>query len=110
MKYILVLMLILSSLYSDKVKIKTMACPSVMLLQKAPVDTGDNYLDISMYAIANNCVVLSKDDHIRAVGYNANNSKEIFQKILYEKTGVYLYVKRSAIIIEEEGKKSTWRF
>jgi len=110
MKYILTLLLILTALQADKVKYKTLACPSVDILKKTPVDTGDNYLDISMYAIANSCVVLTKESSIEAVGYNANNSNEIFQEIIYKKTGAHLFVKRSKIIVEKFGRKSTFRF
>ncbi len=110
MKYILILLLVLSSLQADKIKRKTFGCPSVMLLKKAPADTADNYLDLNMYAIANNCVIISQKDSVEAVGYNANNSKDLYTKILYKKTGVYLYIKSSAIIVEQDGKKSSWRF
>jgi len=111
MKQILILLLLITTvIQADKVKRKTIACPSVMILQKLPVDTGDNYLDINMYAMANGCVLLTKKSSIESLGYNANNSQEIYQEIIYRKTGVHLFVKRSEIIIEKFGKKSTWRF
>ena len=110
MKYILILVLIMSALQADKVKRKTLACPSIMLLKKAPADTTENYMDLNMYVIANNCVILSKNDPIEAVSYNANNSKDLFQKIIYKKTGVILYVRSSAIMIEQDGKKGKIRF
>ena len=110
MKYILILLLTLSVLQADKVKNRTMACPSVMLLQKAPLETKDNYMNLNMYAISNSCIFLTKESSIESVGYNANNSKDIFQEIIYRKTGVHLFVKRSEIIIEKFGRKSTIRF
>jgi len=110
MKYILILLLMITALQADKVKYKTLACPSIDILEKTPVNTGDNYLDISMYTIANNCVVLTKKSSIEAIGYNANNSKDIFQEIIYKKTGAHLFVKRSEIIIEKFGRKSSFRF
>jgi len=110
MKYILILLLTLTALQADKVKFKTLACPSIVILEKVPEDTGDNYLDKNMYAIANNCVLLTKKSSIESIGYNANNSKEIYQEIIYRKTGVHLFVKRSEIIIEKFGRKSTFRF
>ena len=110
MKYILILLLTLTVLQADKVKYKTLACPSIMVLQKVPADTGDNYLDINMYAIANDCVLLTKKSSIESIGYNSNNSQDIYQEIIYRKTGVHLFVKRSDIIIEKFGRKSTFRF
>jgi len=110
MKYILILFLVLSTLQADKVINRTMGCPSVMLLQKAPVDTKDNYMDLNMYAMANSCVFLTKKSSIESVGYNANNSQDIYQEIIYRKTGAHLFIKRSDIIIEKFGRKSTFRF
>jgi len=85
----------------------TLACPTILLLQKAPVD---DYVDTNMYAIANNCMILNKKDNIEAIGYDALNSKEIYQKILHKKTGSYLYILRSSIQVEQGGKKSSIRF
>jgi len=110
MKYILILLLTLTALQADKVINHTIGCPSVMLLQKAPLDTKDNYMALNMYAVANSCIFLTNKSSIESVGYNANNSKDIYQEIIYRKTGVHLFVKRSDIIIEKFGRKSTFRF
>jgi len=91
-------------------KERTLGCPSVMLLQKAPHDTEDDYISLNMYAIANDCVLLTKKSSIESIGYNANNAKDIYQEIIYRKTGVHLFVKRSDIIIEKFGRKSSFRF
>lgn len=110
MKYFLSLLLFISFADADMIKKKVLACPSIAQLQKAPVDSADNYIDLSMYAIANDCVILGKKDKVEAIGYDPLNSKEIYQKIIYKKTGVYLYILRSSIQIEQEGKKSSFRF
>jgi len=110
LKYLLIFLFLFISLHADKMKKKTLACPSVMQLQKAPLDTTDSYMDLSMYAIANDCVILGEMDKVEAVGYDVLNSKEIYQKIIYQKTGVYLYILRSSIQIEKDGKKSSFRF
>jgi len=110
MKYILILVLIITATYADKVKKKALACPTIVQLQKAPADTKENYLDLNMYIIANSCIVLSKQDSIEAVDYNANNSKDLFTKIIYKKTGVLLYVRSTSILVEQDGKKGKFRF
>jgi hypothetical protein len=110
MKYILILLLVITASYADKIKRKTFACPSIELIKKAPTDKKSSIMDLNMYAIANDCVVLSKHDRVEAVDYNANNSKDLFIKILYKKTGALLYIRSSAIIVEKHGKKSNWRF
>ena len=109
MKYILILLLITSA-YADQMIKKTMGCPTIMALQKAPTAKKDNYLELNMYAIANDCIIISKGDKIEAIGYDSRNSKNIFQKIIYKKTGVYLYVLRSTIMVEQGGKKGRVRF
>jgi len=110
LKYILIFLLIIASLNADKVKEKTLGCPSVMLLQKAPSATEDDYLELNMYAIANSCIIISKRDRVEAIGYDPLNSKEIYQKIMYKKTGTALYIPRSTIQVEQGGKKGTFRF
>lgn len=110
MKYIIILLLVLSSLQADKVKRSAIACPTLEILKKVPVDTGDNYLDINTYAIVNSCVILSKKSNIEVLGYNANNTKKLFHEIIYKKTGAHLFVKSSAVIVEQYGKNSSWRF
>ncbi len=110
MKYILILLFLFTSLSADIIKKKTLACPSVIQLQKAPLDTTDNYINLSTYAITNDCMILGKKDKVKAIGYDPLNSKEIYQKIIYMKTGVYLYILRSSIQVEQDGKKSSFRF
>jgi hypothetical protein len=110
-KYILLSILILSSLVqADIMKKKTLACPSVDQLQKAPLDKNEDSMNLSMYAIANDCLIINKKDKVEAIGYDPTNSQEIYQKILYKKTGIYLYILRSSIQVEQDGKKGSLRF
>jgi len=81
-----------------------------MLLKKAPIASLDDILGLNMYAIANDCVVINRRDSVEAIGYDPRNSKEIFQQIIYRKTGVYLYIERAAIYVEQDGKKGVVRF
>ncbi|WP_372999832.1 hypothetical protein [Sulfurimonas sp.] len=110
MRYILTILLLAGFAHADIIKKKTLACPTIEQLEKAPVDKADNLTDLSMYAIANDCVMIDRRDNIEAVGYDPTNSKEIYQKIFYKKTAVYLYVLRSSIQVEQDGKKSSYRF
>ncbi len=110
MKFILFFLLLVSASSADIMKKKTLACPSIIQLQKAPVNIDENYMDLSLYAIANDCVILGKRDKVEAIGYDSLNSKEIYQKIIYTKTEVYLYILRSSIQVEQGGKKGFVRF
>jgi len=110
LRYFLVFLLLVTFLNADRVKEKTLGCPSVLLLQKAPSGTEDDYINLNMYAIANDCVIISRRDSVEAIGYDPSNSKEIFQKIIYKKTGVILYIPRVAIEVEQSGKDNSFRF
>jgi len=107
---VLIFFLLITSVYADKLNKKTLGCPSIMLLQKAPVDGVEGPMALTMYSISNECVVLTHRDHVEAIGYDPRNSQDIYQKIIYKKTGAYLYILRSSIIVEQGGKKNTYRF
>ncbi len=89
---------------------KTLGCPTILLLKKAPVSANDDILDLNMYAIANDCIVIRRRDRVKAVGYDSRNSKEMYQKIVHQKTGSSLYILRSSIQVEQDGKKGAVRF
>ncbi len=110
MKYILILFLVFSFSQADYMTKKTLACPSVILLQKAPKNQGDSGMDLTLYTIANNCEIVSKRDKVEAIGYDPSSSKEIYQKILYKRTGKELYILRNNIMVEQAGKKNMFRF
>lgn len=111
MRYILLsFFLLLGTLNADIMKKKTLACPSVMQLQKAPLQKADNGMKLSTYAISNECLIIDKNDKVEAVGYDPRNSKEIYQKIIHKKTGVALYIIKSSIQIEQGGKKNRYKF
>ena len=95
---------------ADLIKTKTLACPSIVLLQKAVQEDMSDPLKLQMYSIAHACVVLSREDKVQALGYDPRNSKEMYQKIFYTKTSTELYILKSAIQIEQGGKKNTLRF
>ena len=96
--------------YADLIKTKTLACPTIEILQKSMDIDMQDPLELEMYSIAHSCIVVSHKDKIQAIGYDPRNSKEIFQKILYKKTSTQLYMLRSAIQVEQGGKKNTLRF
>jgi len=97
-------------LNADKINKKTLACPTIDKLKKAPVDDKSDSLDLSMYVIASDCLLLSKSSEVEAVGYDPRNSTEIFQKIVDKKSGKILYILRSSIFVEQGGKNNTLRF
>ena len=110
MRYLLIVSLFFISAYADKILQKTLACPSVVLLQKVKHEDMKDPLNLEMYAIANNCVIVDKTTEVEAIGYDPRNSKEIYQQIVRKKTGRELYILRSAIMVEQSGKKDSIRF
>lgn len=110
MKILLTFFILLTSLYADKINKKTLACPSIESLKKAPLKSLEDPLALSMYAIANGCEVLAKKEHVEVLGYDPRNSQNLFQKIIHNKTGATLYLRSSAIDIEQGGKKNSIKF
>ena len=110
MKYLFILLALFSVLNADKINKKTLACPDIDKLKKAPVHNLSDPLDLSMYAIANDCIILSKNAKVEAVGYDSKKSTEIYQKIMDKKSGKTFYILRSSIFVEQGGKKNILRF
>jgi hypothetical protein len=95
---------------ADYIVKKTLACPSVFLLKKAPLDQGESGMDLTLYSIANNCLIISRKDKVEAIGYDPSSSKEIFQQIIHQKTGKKFFIFRDNIMVEQSGKKNIFRF
>lgn len=110
MKYILILLFLTHSIYGDQIKTKTLGCPTIEALKNAPVDVQESPMALSMYAISSGCEIISRRDKVEAIGYDPRNEKEIFQKIIYNRTNTTLYILRSAITVEQGGKKNGIRF
>ncbi len=109
MKYIVSLLVFFSFANGDHVIKKSLACPSTILIKNAPRTVGESGLDITFYSIANNCLVLTKKDKIRAIDYVAG-SKVKFQAIIHENTGQKLYVVKANMLIEQSGTKNIFKF
>ena len=103
-------MAFLSTLNADKITKETLACPTVDKLKKAPTDVDSDSLALSIYTVANDCVLLFKNSEVEAVGYDPRNSTEIFQEILDKNSGKILYILRSSIYVEQDGKKAALKF
>ena len=111
LKFLPLLFILLTSLSADQIIKKTIGCPTIDSLKKAPVENAmSDPMDLSLFVIANGCEILSRRDSVEAIGYDPLNSQETYIKILYKKTGAYLYMPRSALSVEQDGKKGTYRF
>jgi|GEM_PF-2755157 len=110
LKYLTLIPFLFATLNADKILQETIACPSVVLLQKVKQEDRKDPLALEMYAMAHNCVILDKRSEVGAIGYDPRNSKDIYQRIVDKKTGKELYILRSTIAIEQGGKKDTIRF
>ncbi len=110
MKYVALSLLLVSSIYGDQIKLETLGCPTIDALKNVPIESLEDPIALSAYAISNGCKIISRGDGVEAVGYDPINSQDKFQKIIYKRTGVTLYVLRSSITIEQGGKKNGMRF
>ncbi len=109
-KYLFSFIILVLPIAADVITVKTLACPSIVTLQKSMQEDLKDPLKLEMYSIANSCVVLSKGDKVEALGYDPRNAKGIYQRVLYKKTNTELYMRRSAILVEQSGKKNSIRF
>jgi len=110
LRYILFSLFLASSIYADQIKSKTLGCPTIDALKNAPTERSQGPMALSMYSIANGCEIISRRDPVEAIGYDPRNAEGTFQKIIYKRTGVVLYVLRSSIRVEQGGKKNGMRF
>ena len=110
MRFVIIFVLILSALNADKIKNKTLACPTIDQLKKAPVHKDAGSLDLDMYVIANSCAIISPKNRIEAIGYDPRNSTEIYQKVVDKDNGSIYYILRAQIFVEQGGKNASMRF
>jgi len=110
LKYFFVLLALLLTASADQINKKTLACPDIDKLKKAPIHKSADPLDLSMYVIANDCEILHKHTEVEAIGYDPRSSTEIYQQILDKKSGNILYILRSSIFVEQGGKKNSLKF
>ncbi len=107
-KFLLLCLVFLPTLNADKILNKSLACPTMDSLQKAPL--GDDYLNLNMYAIAHGCEILYRDAQIHVIGYDPRNTQTIYLEVVNKKTGKKLFIKKSQVQIEQGGKKANYRF
>ena len=110
MRYLFIAMLVFSISNADYILKKSLACPTIMLIEKAPSDQGESGMELTLYSISNNCMILSRKDKIEALGYDPRDSKNIYQHILHKNSGSELFMKRANIRVEQGGKKNIMRF
>jgi hypothetical protein len=111
MRYISILFLLAwMPLVADQIKAQTMACPSVNILKSMPRETGNDFVKLNLFAMQNNCEILTRKDAIEAIDYDPANEKALYIKILSKRTAKTLYVLRRAVLIEQPGKENRFRF
>jgi len=96
-------------LNADKVLVRTLACKTMDALEKAPVNEEDS-MKLNLYAIANECAILSRDAEIQVLGYDPRNTKKMYIQIVDKRTGYNFYILKSKIQIEQGGEEASYRF
>ncbi|OQX60404.1 MAG: hypothetical protein B5M52_00320 [Helicobacteraceae bacterium 4484_230] len=97
-------------LTADQIKAQTIACPTVEMLKSMPQETENDFVKLNLFAMQNNCEILTKEDGIEAVDYDPANEKALYIKIFSKRTAKTLYVLRRAVLVEQPGKKNRFRF
>lgn len=102
--------LCLLSAEADQIRMKSLACPEVEVYDKIPPEALKDDLQLSLFAVANDCRVLSPGDAVKAIGHDPRNEKSLFVQIIVKKSGERLYMRRSKLLVEQPGKKNQVRF
>jgi len=110
LQYIFAALILSVALYGDMIKNKTLGCPSIDTLKKSLLLDPKDPMALELYSMSNSCVILTRNDSVEALGFDPRNSKDEFQEIIYKKTNTQLFILRSAITVEQGGKKNTYRF
>lgn len=111
MRTVLFIAIVMSVLaQADQIKMKSLACPTLEVFEKIPPKALDDNLELSLFAMANECKILSRDDAVNAIGYDPRNDKAIFIKILLKQSGETLYIRRKNLLVEQPGKNNQIRF
>jgi len=97
-------------LMADAIKAQTIGCPNVEIFKRITKETQNDYVKLNLFAMSNDCVLLSQQDKVEAIDYDPANSKTLYMKILYKKTGRVLFVPQNSIYVEQPGKKNMFRF
>ncbi|RLA73110.1 MAG: hypothetical protein DRG24_01130 [Epsilonproteobacteria bacterium] len=96
--------------WADSIKSQTIGCPTVDVLKNISKETDNDYVKINLFAMANDCLLLSQKDKVEAIDYDPVNEKTLYIKIIHKQSGKVLFVPSSEIYIEQSGKKNTFRF
>ena len=111
MRYIfMVLMLGAVHGWADAIKAQTVACPTVEIFKNLAKETENDYVKLNLFAMANDCLILSKKDKVEAIDYDPANDNALYMKIVHKQSGKILFVPSNALYIEKPGKKNTLRF
>lgn len=109
MKHILSLLLMFGFAGADYIKQTSLGCPTIQAIKNAPKDAGDSGMDITLYSMANDCLILNTKEKVTAIDYR-HDSKAIFQEIRHKKTDKTLYILRKNIVFEQGGNKNIFKF
>jgi len=96
--------------WADSIKAQTIGCPTVDVLKNISKETENDYVKINLFAMANDCLLLSQKDKVEAIDYDSANETALYIKIIHKQSGKVLFVPSSDIYIEQPGKKNTFRF
>ncbi len=90
-------------LQADVILVKSLACNDIEKLENIPGDVLKDSIKLNIYAMSNDCALLSKQDKIQAHEYTTENKSDKFIKIYLQDSGRILFINRKNIQIEQPG-------
>jgi len=96
--------------WADSIKEQTVGCPTIEILKNIPKETANDYIKLNLFTMANDCMILSRNDKVEAIDYDPANNVALFMKIVHKQSGKILFVPTEDLYIEQPGKKNIFRF
>ena len=95
---------------ADKITMQTLACKQLKDMHALPKESMTDYTALNRYVQTHDCIVVSESDDVQVVRENGTSLKGLFYRIVVARTGERYYVQKSAVQLEQPGKKNTFSF
>jgi len=103
------LLLLSSSLLSDKVKVESLACPSIEIMQEAVKMGLSDYLNLNLFTMKHSCKILNASSSIEVINFDVNSQSKMIQ-IQDKQSMQEYYILRKNVLIEQPGQNNTIKF
>jgi hypothetical protein len=109
-KTVLAVALMMVTLNADRIKITSMACPTMEPFKDIPEETLKDEIKLTSYAFEHGCRILMARESVETLGDDPRNDQSQFTLIRHKESGEELIIRRKNVDIEQPGRKNEFRF